>query len=303
MKNRRTSAGWTALIGVAFFVIFLIITLAIDDPGPFAAGLILSFTLLLIAFFVFLADYLRNRRWEDVKYSNRTTLIVAAGFFLVMLLLRRMFQTDAFLELGCIVLLVTISIVVVRALVNMRRSKNPPNEPQQTYAPPRSRVSTSDDIRAGMARAKAYQAQQAQGTQKKPAAPQSVRRTYQFRVAGIIYRKDALFSVATLNPDYYAMEDDGPDGWRIYKYTKELPPVALVPEPENKYDPNAIGVYMKGHFIGYVPRDETAKIREIRAQGSYSATAQLTGGPWLSWRDGEKITGEHGMDVIVTVSY
>lgn len=245
MRRKKTGALWIALIGAGTFVAFTILSFAINDPGPFVAGVLLVVILLPISMIVFLAGRIRSRR--EAKYGAR--------------------------------------------------------KPRAAYVPPRSRVSTSDDIRAGMARAKAYQSQQLQVTQKKSAAPQSVRRTYQFCVAGIIYRKNALLSVATLNPDYYAMENDGPDGWRIYKYTKDLPPVALVPEPENEYDPNAIGVYLKGHFIGYVPKNETAKIREIRAQGSYSATAQLTGGPWLSWRDGEKITGEHGMDVTVSVYY
>lgn len=162
-------------------------------------------------------------------------------------------------------------------------------------------ASTSDDIRAGMARARAYQARQSQPSPQSSAAPQTPGRIYSFRVAGIHYRESALHAVAVPNPDFY--NDAAPDGWRVYKYKKELPPVYLMPEPENKYDPNAIGVYIRKRIIGYVPKDETAAVRRILDAGSYSAQAQLTGGPWVSWNDGEMESGEHGFVVQVTIRY
>lgn len=42
--------------------------------------------------------------------------------------------------------------------------------------------------------------------------------------------------------------------------------VHLLPEPDNKFDPNAIRVFMNGHtdlpvFLGYIPKTETATVR------------------------------------------
>jgi hypothetical protein len=39
--------------------------------------------------------------------------------------------------------------------------------------------------------------------------------------------------------------------------------LALVPEPENEHDPNAVGVWNEDRSLqlGYVPRDRTAELR------------------------------------------
>lgn len=39
--------------------------------------------------------------------------------------------------------------------------------------------------------------------------------------------------------------------------------VELVPEPDNKHDPNAIKVIMNGQHIGYVPKEKTADVKKI----------------------------------------
>lgn len=38
--------------------------------------------------------------------------------------------------------------------------------------------------------------------------------------------------------------------------------VLLVPEPDNKFDPNAIKVLWDGIHLGYVPKTETATVRQ-----------------------------------------
>lgn len=46
-----------------------------------------------------------------------------------------------------------------------------------------------------------------------------------------------------------------------------LPPVGahvlLVPEPTNTYDPNAIKIVWEGIHLGYVPKTETATVRQF----------------------------------------
>lgn len=46
-----------------------------------------------------------------------------------------------------------------------------------------------------------------------------------------------------------------------------LPPigsiVTLVPEPTNAFDPNAIRIMWNGIFLGYVPKTDTATVRQF----------------------------------------
>lgn len=48
-----------------------------------------------------------------------------------------------------------------------------------------------------------------------------------------------------------------------FKFTRTLD-VALKPEPDNEYDPNAILVLLAGKEIGYIPREDTSKIRNAK---------------------------------------
>jgi hypothetical protein len=59
---------------------------------------------------------------------------------------------------------------------------------------------------------------------------------------------------------------------------------ALVPEPENPYDPNAVAVYSPAGKLGYLPRERAPEYREVFDQltrlGYHGAgcAAHLTGG-------------------------
>jgi len=89
-----------------------------------------------------------------------------------------------------------------------------------------------------------------------------VDRLYYSRVAGIVAR----------NPD-------GTDRQTIASQLEPLSPLALQPEPDNRFDPNAIALVHRQHgTVGYIPRDtaewlakslknETwvALVREVRA--------------------------------------
>jgi len=49
---------------------------------------------------------------------------------------------------------------------------------------------------------------------------------------------------------------------------KENQLLELVPEPENRYDPNAITILFAGEKIGYVPRQYSAYLKFLLQQGA-----------------------------------
>jgi len=52
---------------------------------------------------------------------------------------------------------------------------------------------------------------------------------------------------------------------------------ALVPEPDNQYDPNAIMVMIDGQQVGYIPKDDAPEIGR-RLDGKPIAVAARVGG-------------------------
>lgn len=55
-------------------------------------------------------------------------------------------------------------------------------------------------------------------------------------------------------------------------------PVTLFPDPDNKYDPDAIGVFIKESLIGYIPKEQKASVYEIwdRITNSYAIITRNT---------------------------
>ena len=74
--------------------------------------------------------------------------------------------------------------------------------------------------------------------------------TETFKVAGISHYKDDIIK------NFASEIDDG-------EFDYETSSVELIPEPENKYDPNAIKVLVNGIKIGYVPKELTSFVRDI----------------------------------------
>lgn len=141
-----------------------------------------------------------------------------------------------------------------------------------------------------------------------PSVPQAwARPRYHFRVAGLLYRLDAVLAIAKRCPEYLMTDSDlvhfydGVEGHRFYEYLKDLPQsVTLAPEPQNPHDHNAIAVYIAGHHVGYVPADETASVAPLLC-GPYRAAAQLSGGRWKSVADDQVSRGETHLDIYVDI--
>lgn len=69
------------------------------------------------------------------------------------------------------------------------------------------------------------------------------------------YQNEYIFSVAGVHLSHYS--------YAVYNYCKVHDLVTLIPEPENRYDSDAIMVKVSGWEIGYVPAEETIDVHRI----------------------------------------
>ena len=67
----------------------------------------------------------------------------------------------------------------------------------------------------------------------------------------------------------------GTAGLKAEGGTERIVTGALVQEPHNEYDKNAIVVRAEGHVVGYVPRIEAAKLSKIIAKGGGNVTVRI----------------------------
>lgn len=88
-----------------------------------------------------------------------------------------------------------------------------------------------------------------------------------YRVAGTSFRSDAIASLGEENDDYgaskrYLIDEDMIDK-EIYQLQFHPEKVELVPEPDNKYDPNAIKVIVDGVHVGYIKKGSCAHVKKL----------------------------------------
>jgi len=62
--------------------------------------------------------------------------------------------------------------------------------------------------------------------------------------------------------------------------------IELVPEPDNKYDPNAVKVVSEFGVLGYVPADKTLNVKSILEKG-HTLSWSLVGGKYKYYDDFE----------------
>lgn len=101
-------------------------------------------------------------------------------------------------------------------------------------------------------------------------------------VVGESYYKAQIAEFGTISQNYYwpqeRLYEKFVEGDRVYKYNFPELDAQLVPEPQNPHDPNAIRVAVDGKTVGYVARDNTARISDIVRRG-LTVKANITGGP------------------------
>lgn len=105
----------------------------------------------------------------------------------------------------------------------------------------------------------------------------------EFKVKGISHYYDEFFKkFAQENEDYKLtnkeLKEDFQDGDRVYKYEYSFSEVKLVPEPDNKYDPNAVRVEVDGCLIGYIDKAKTGRVKELLADPNFRRIELEIGG-------------------------
>ena len=98
--------------------------------------------------------------------------------------------------------------------------------------------------------------------------------THTFHVVGITHYADNLDKLSYENDDFNmskkeCLEEYGTDE-KIYRLEYTCSPVKLVPEPDNKYDPNAIRVDVNSMTIGYIKKEDTEKVRALLANSEFN---------------------------------
>lgn len=134
---------------------------------------------------------------------------------------------------------------------------------------------------------------------------------YSFDVTGVSNYQKAIREHCLENDDYSMPKKEAIDFGMIdepiYKYETSFGKVSLIPEPENKYDKNAIKVMRRDDLLGYVPADETEAVHRI-ISGEYETDARVYAGPYKIIRedDEENYTVEkenQNVGLRVTITY
>lgn len=91
-----------------------------------------------------------------------------------------------------------------------------------------------------------------------------------YRVAGTSFRSDAIASLGEENDDYGASKRDLIDedmiDEEIYQLRFHPQNVELVPEPDNKYDSNAVKVIVDGVHVGYIKKGSCTHVKMLLAE-------------------------------------
>ena len=106
----------------------------------------------------------------------------------------------------------------------------------------------------------------------------------QYPVKGVFAHEDEIFhNLMEYNPEYdytkaELIENCVPD-FPVYKWIPKRLPAELIPEPDNKYDPNAIRVVVGGITIGYIPKESCITVLHQISEGKIDNIAyEIAGG-------------------------
>ena len=138
-----------------------------------------------------------------------------------------------------------------------------------------------------------------------------------FRVAGVTKYKKAVKAACNLIAEdngipeyakYYSnlstkelREELEEYGLKVFKYQDlDFFNIELVPEVDNKYDPNAIKVLIFNNHVGYVPATIAKTIRKYFDNKKYNFVieGEIKGGPYKEWDDlNDKVITNNDLDI------
>lgn len=91
-----------------------------------------------------------------------------------------------------------------------------------------------------------------------------------FKVAGISFHEKDLMKLSAANEDYSLVKSGlikaGLIGKDIYQYVFPVSNVELIPEPDNKEDPNAVKVVVDGTHIGYIKKGNCSQVKNLMSK-------------------------------------
>lgn len=107
----------------------------------------------------------------------------------------------------------------------------------------------------------------------------------EFKVVGVTHYTDALMSFAEENEDYGMSKRDRFENMdtcddKEWQYIFPQQPAALIPEPDNPHDHNAIRVEFSGVPVGYIARGDCAEVKALLDSGTCTATGFIGGGAY-----------------------
>lgn len=134
-----------------------------------------------------------------------------------------------------------------------------------------------------------------------------------FRVAGVTKYKKAVKEACNLIAEdngipeyanYYSnlsTKELEEYGLKVFKYQDlDFFNIELVPEVDNKYDPNAIKVLIFNNHVGYVPATIAKTIRKYFDNKKYNFVieGEIKGGPYKEWDDlNDKVITNNDLDI------
>lgn len=94
-----------------------------------------------------------------------------------------------------------------------------------------------------------------------------------YTVKGVFKHEEEIFHEMMIrNPEFDYTKSELVDCGAVDMNTYEWVPrdgmeLELVPEPDCKYDPNAVKVVIGGHHIGYIPKEKCLEVLELLSSG------------------------------------
>ena len=118
------------------------------------------------------------------------------------------------------------------------------------------------------------------------------RKTERMKVHGTSYQQKEIEGLGERNYEYdlsvKELREDY-EGERVFELYFDCK-AALIPEPENEFDKNAIRVEADGVKIGYVPKSKTKRARELLASPGFKAVlVNIEGGRYKIAREDEPL--------------
>lgn len=157
----------------------------------------------------------------------------------------------------------------------------PPQVSRKTDSRP---VPKSDTRRAAPAAPAVAKSRAASPAQTQPAVPADdfVKLT-DFEAKSWGMHKDGIMAVCERRPGFSVSDAEFlhryKPGRKVYQFAYRDGEGALIPEPQNRHDPNAIGVYVDGYMVGYVPAELCRSVKALIAS-PHRVVVSIHGGPW-----------------------